>query len=125
MELGEPNDRFSERDYYQINGYFFSLNYSENDILEFIEFSENGNAVVDIYGISVFETPAEQLIQLVSEKSGFEFDKEEPETPYCFIFPEIELAFWRPVIPEESDDNEGEFFSTVAIGSKGYYTGPE
>lgn len=120
--LGEPNNRHGERDYYELNGYFFSLHYSTSDALEFIEFSKMVNARVELYGISVFETQADSLIKLITDKSGTKFDSEEPEIPYCYIFPQLELAFWRPVIPADSEDDEGQFFSTVGIGIKGYYT---
>lgn len=122
--LGAPSDSISEKDYYQLNGQYFSLHYSEKNTLEFIEFSDSDNAVVEVFGINLFGTKADRLIDLIKKKSGFDFDKDEPEIPFSYVFPEIELALWRPVLPEESDDDDGEFFSTVGIGIKGYYSFP-
>ncbi len=43
------------------------------------------------------------------------FDETDPELGYSYIFPDIELSIWRPNIDDE-------FFSTIGIGQKGYYS---
>jgi hypothetical protein len=102
--------------------------YDDNNCVNFIEFHGRGAQVkVFLEGIDIFQTPAPQLIADIQKKRGISFDESDPEIPYSYTFPDIDLAFWRQVIPELDeekqpipDSDEGKYFWTVAIGAKGY-----
>ncbi|MCG8387588.1 MAG: hypothetical protein MJA30_18705, partial [Cytophagales bacterium] len=97
---------------------------------DFIEFSGKDSEFVEVYlkDIEVFKTPAQQLLQKISDTTRSEFDKENDEIPYSYVFPSIDLAVWRQVIPGQDEQtgeilepDEGKYFWTIGIGIKGYY----
>lgn len=107
------------------------ITFDDNNKADFIEFSGRGAKYTDVFlkEIEVFKTPASILIKEITRLTLAEFDKEENEIPYTYVFPEIDLSVWRQVVPEldetieeipESDD--GKYFWTIGIGVKGYYT---
>ncbi len=122
--VGIPSDRHPEKAYYQYDNIFFSISYDQNNRVQYIEYSTpTGNkSKVLLNGIDIFGTPADDLIVQISTQLGSEYDKEEMEMPYCYIFPDLELSFWRSAVPESKEDEEGKYFMTVGIGVKGYYT---
>jgi len=89
---------------------------------EYIEVSKSAEFTVLYKGINVFTLPADELISLIANDSPF--DPTDPELGYSYVFPDLELACWRPILPEGLDDNEGRFFATVGIGTKGYFSAP-
>ena len=102
------------------HGHAFQVFYSgERPVVDFIELSGGADVRALLGGRAVFDTPAEELIATVSARSPF--DAGDPELGYSYVFPELDLAFWRPVIPEAPGDPEGRYFSTVGIGSPGYF----
>ena len=50
------------------------------------------------------------------------FDDSHPELGYSYVYPALETALWRPVIPESEDDAEGLTFETVGVGARGYFS---
>jgi hypothetical protein len=99
----------------------FQVFYDEDDRVEYIEVSSGGAAFVTVYGgKDVFETRASDLVDLVSKEAPF--DSEHPELGYSYIFPRLELSLWRPAMPEDEQDPEGQYFSTIGIGKRGYYS---
>jgi hypothetical protein len=79
-------------------------------------------------GVEIFKTPAPILIEKISNSTNSEFNKAGKEIPYSYVFPSIDLAVWRQVIPEKdeqteqiSESDEGKYFWTIGIGVKGYY----
>ncbi|HEX9961098.1 MAG TPA: hypothetical protein VGB00_09210 [Pyrinomonadaceae bacterium] len=87
--------------------------------LEFIEISRDEDIEAVFRGRNVFKIPANDLIEEICQ--SFQLDVNDDELGYCFTFPDIELSFWRPVIPEDENDEDGKYFSTVGIGRKGYF----
>lgn len=83
----------------------------------FIELSNNQNLNVVLFGVPVFTTPVPILISEVSRRAGY--DQHDPELGLSYIFPSLELAFWRP----DDDDNDEPYFATVGIGVIGYFSG--
>ncbi len=69
--------------------------------------------------IDIFVTPADDVVARIARDTAF--DPNEPEIPYSYVFPELQLSLWRPVIPESDTDAEGRHFSTIGIGRRGYY----
>lgn len=106
------------------------ITFDDEDRADFIEFSGKDAEYVDVYfnDIEVFKTPAPKLIEKISNSSNSVFDKDEEEIPYTYVFPSIDLAVWRQVIPEQDEESEqipesdeGKYFWTIGIGKKGYY----
>ena len=84
---------------------------------EFVEIASHVGIRVTFRGLSIFDTPVDEVVAHVS---GFApLDATHPELGYTYTFPELELSLWRPVI---SDDADGRFFQSIGIGVKGYYT---
>lgn len=115
------------------DGYFkneLQITFDDYNRINFIEFSgkDRKHLEVSLNGIEVFKLPAPKLIREITKFMKIGFDKEENEIPYSYVFPEIDLAVWRPVIPELDEENEdihetdeGKYFWTIGIGIKGYY----
>jgi hypothetical protein len=92
----------------------------DKDIVEYIELSADESVTATYKGRNVFETKAQELVDLVSREAPY--DPEDPELGYSYIFPKLELALWRPLKPESEDDPEGRYFSTIGIGRQGYFS---
>ena len=102
------------------NDFGFQVFFDAKDTVEYIELSAGRPIPVIYKGISVFETRADDLIEIISLDAPY--DENDPEFGYGYIFPMLELSLWRPVIPESRNDEVGRYFSTIGIGIKGYYS---
>jgi hypothetical protein len=91
----------------------------EMPVVEYIELSRGAGFRVLYRGLDVFATPADQVLAHVSGDAAF--DPDDPELGYAYIFPDLDLSLWRPVLPESPEDPEGREFSTIGIGAAGYY----
>ena len=106
------------REYYY--GGEFSVFYDSGMKVQYIELSASTENTVYYNGVDVFNTPADDLVQLITR--DYAFDPNDFELGYTYMFPEIELSLWRPTIPESDDDEEGRYFQTIGIGRRGYYS---
>ena len=114
-------------------GYYkneLQITFDNEDRADFIEFSGKDSEYIEVYlsDIEIFKTPAPQLIEKISFTTNSEFDKDGNEIPYSYVFPSIDLAVWRQVVPildEQSEpipeSDEGKYFWTIGIGKKGYF----
>lgn len=114
-------------------GYFkneLQITFDDEDRANFIEFSGKNSEYVKVFlnDIEIFKTPAPELIKKIINSTNTDFDKDEEEIPYSYVFPSIDLAVWRQVIPEQDEQteqipesDEGKYFWTIGIGEKGYY----
>ncbi len=122
-----PFHSFKKRDNDLVDAFFnntFQIFYdASGQYVDYIELSSNPEVAAIYKGKNVFTLYADELISLITHETSF--DPDNPELGYSFIFPELELACWRPIIPESSNDEEGKYFSTVGIGSKGYFSSPK
>ena len=84
--------------------------------VEFIELSSSAEFAATCAGVSVFETPATSVIESLERVAAV--DTSDPEYGYSFVFPSLELSFWRPIV----EDPEGFYFSTVGLGQSGYFS---
>lgn len=108
-----PNSRHPTDAWY---GNDFQVFYEgEEPTVAFIELSNGPNLEVVLFGLPVFTTPVPALISEIEHRA--ELDRTDPELGYSYIFPKLELAFWRP----DNDDDEAPYFSTVGLGRAGYY----
>lgn len=88
--------------------------------VEFIEFSRSEHLHILYAGIDLLGTLAGQVIEQLSQLVPY--DQNAPEQGYSYTFPTLELALWRPVLPQRRGGNEGRYFRTVGIGRAGYYS---
>lgn len=113
-----PSALRGEKDLYYDNA--FQVFFDSEDRVEYIELSRNSIFTAFYKGINVHETEVDALLDIVEEDA--DFDENNPELGYSFIFPELELSVWRPIIPEDETVEEGRCFSTIGIGINGYYS---
>jgi hypothetical protein len=81
--------------------------------VEYIELSRSAAFTVDLLGLSVLEGPVTAVLSRIESEAAV--DAADPDLGYSYIFPELELSFWRP---NTSDDP----FSTIGVGCRGYYS---
>jgi hypothetical protein len=99
----------------------FQVFYDKEDRVEYIELSSLDSSFIAVYkGGLVFHTKASDLVDLISKDTPF--DPDDPELGYGYVFPALELSLWRPIKPESDDDLEGQYFSTIGVGRRGYYS---
>ena len=85
-------------------------------MVAFIELSGGGDVESVLFGLPVFATAVPVLVHEVESRS--QLDEADPELGYSYVFPTLELAFWRP----DNDDEEAPYFSTVGAGLSGYFS---
>jgi hypothetical protein len=104
-------------DAYDLQG--FHVYFDEDERVEYIEIFPSRMPAM-YKGVSVFETKADDLVAEISKDA--QCDKDDPELGFSYVFPELELSLWRGMIPESEDDVEDDYFSSLGIGRKGYYS---
>ena len=127
--------------YYYCNGEA-AIDYNENKV-EFIEFLGGMDGVYQpmIYGVSVFETIADDLIEILKIKNNGKIC--DMENGHCYLFSDIGIGLYREATPKElsemieeaaafgnpmtSDEIEYEskranHFATIGVGGAGYYS---
>ena len=87
--------------------------------VEYIELFREAGFRLLYRGLDVFAMPTGQTVAHVSGDAPF--DPTDPELGYSYIFPDLDLSLWRPVLPESPEDPEGREFSTIGVGVAGYY----
>lgn len=99
----------------------FRVFYDEDDRVEYIELSSLDDSFTAVYkGKEVFQTKAEDLVDFISQDAPF--DPEYPEPGCLYVFPQLELSLWRPFLPEDESDPEGQYFSAIGIAKQGYWS---
>ena len=120
-----------------------AIDYSENKTVEFIEFlgGIDGSVHPVIYGISAFDTLADELDSLLRQKNDGEID--DSEQGYSFAYLNISVGIYRERRPsdvmemieemkadgistEDNEDVEAEMrkadhWATIGVGVAGYY----
>lgn len=94
--------------------------YDENDCVEFIELLRGTGIQAHLKGASVFEQTAKDVLEVITTYS--EYNQDDLEVGYSYVFPDLELSLWRPNIPENDFEEDGKYFSTIGIGVQGYYS---
>lgn len=101
----------------------FQVFFDEQDAVEYIELSRDEPSFATLYkGQNVFALPDEELVALIAQEA--DFDPINWELGYSYVFPDLELAVWRPVLPENVDNPDDRFFSTIGVGRLGYFSRP-
>ncbi len=118
--LGNPEDIFEQygggiwRHYYYDSE--LALDFDENGKLTFIEFlaGHEGTLKPFIYGISAFDTDMDELVTVLSEHNNDRIDDSEIDS-YGFLG--ISVGIWK-----SDDDDEEDYWTTIGIGIKNYYS---
>jgi len=93
--------------------------YDKDNKVEFIELLRGSGFSAIAQGIDIFSHSAKEVLNVITEVS--EYNQDDLEVGYSYVFPDLELSLWRPNIPED-DEEEGKYFSTIGIGVQGYYS---
>jgi len=123
-KLGTPSTIQENTDYYQSHKPYLSVDYGANNNVEHISISNPNSDDVNVLfqNLDVFTIPASEMIAAIENHTGLKVDIDDTEIPYLYIFQDLDLSFWRSVLPENESDKEGKYFETVSIGVKGYYS---
>ena len=129
------------RYYYYDND--MAIDYSDNKTVEFIEFlgGIDGSVHPVIYGVSAFDTSADELVDLLRQKNDGEMD--DSEQGYSFAFLNISVGVYRELRPSDvmemieemkadgipAEDNEdvaeemrkANHWATIGVGVADYY----
>ncbi len=133
------NGEFTHRHYYYNNE--LAIDYDKDGKVEFIEFlgGIDGNLQPVIYGKPAFETRADDIVSILTDKNGNEID--DRENGYSYAFLNISVGIYRPITPKgveediEEMKSDGEYdaeyaeeemrkashWATIGIGVKDYY----
>ena len=98
----------------------FQVSYDEDGRVEFIETAASNDFQVLFRGSCLHDMLAEDAVRLVSQFA--EYDRDDPELGYSYIFPALQLSLWRPILPSDVDDSEGRHFVAVGVGKEGYFS---
>lgn len=128
--------------YYYYNS-DMAIDYSKDQTIEFIEFlgGIDGSLKPVIYGVSVFDTPADELINILKQHNNGRIN--DIERGYCFTFSSISVGVYREITPSdvaemieemradgisidnnkdvENEIKKASHWATVGIGVAGYY----
>lgn len=120
-----------------------AIDYNNENTVEFIEFlgGIDGSIHPIIYGISVFDTPADKVADLLRQKNDGEID--DSEQGYSLSFLEISVGVYREIRPSDvqemieemkadgipvennesiaSDRRRANHWATIGAGCAGYY----
>ena len=139
--LGRPENAIGISFYYYESELRFD--FDENQCVKFIEFlgGPDGQIQPQIYGVSAFETDADEFVKLLKEHNDGEID--DSENGYSYAFLNISVGIYRESIPEnvremiKEAENDGEpmtaedieyetkraaHWATIGIGVKNYYS---
>lgn len=103
----------------------FQVSYDDSGMVEYIELGRGEQFVARYLGVDVFTTPADELVALVANAAPY--DPDDPELGYTYLFPALDLTLWRPVMPEDCEEDDepdeydcGRVFMTMGVGRRGY-----
>jgi hypothetical protein len=101
--------------------YFADLQvaYDRQDRAEYIELNGPGDVDAVFHGRSLLFLPADEVLDWM--KRFAEYDPDDPEPGYSYVYPDLDMSVWRPVLPENPEDDDGRFFQSVGIARTGYF----
>lgn len=107
------------------DSYFADLQvaYDREDRVEYIELNGPGDVDAVFHGRSLLFLPADEVLDWM--KRFAEYDPDDPEPGYSYVYPDLDMSVWRPVLPENPEDDNGRFFQSVGIARAGYYARSE
>lgn len=129
------------RRYYYCNE--MAIDYDNHDKVEFIEFlgGMDGSLKPVIYGVSAFDSDAEELLEILKQKNNGETD--DTERGYSYGFLNLSVGVYREIRPEdvsemieemkadgiptennadlEADKRRANHWAAIGFGAAGYY----
>jgi hypothetical protein len=101
-------------------GSALQVSYDQEERVEFIESAPSDAFQFLFHGEALHEMPAEDAVRFVSEFA--DYDSGPAAKGYSYIFPALQLALWRGVLPSpDPEELRGRFFESVAVGRAGYF----
>jgi hypothetical protein len=94
--------------------------YDRNDKVEFIEMLRGSGLSAVTQGVDVFAHTAKEVLDIITNIT--EYNQDDLEVGYSYVFADLELSLWRPNIPKSDLEEDGKYFSTIGIGVQGYYS---
>lgn len=101
-----------------LDGGFQVFYRGDEGTVEYLELARDSEFDALLFGHSVFATEVPRLVELFDKRAPIDKSDLKPGNEY--VFPDLELALWRPI----AELPEGRFFTTIGIGTKGYYSTP-
>lgn len=81
---------------YQDGSSFFMVKYENNKAVEIdVDCELREKMIIDIYGIDVFKTTAEELVSNLKKYSPCNYDMEDEQLSTSYEFEEIGIRLWR------------------------------
>jgi hypothetical protein len=123
--MSEPSEPFRKvmTSQHEIDSFHqcgFQVSYcGDQPTVEFIELSRDSGFCARYRDLDVFSMPADDVVAYIALDAAF--DETDWEIPYSYIFRELQLALWRPLVPKSDTDTEGRYFMTIGVGRAGYY----
>ena len=117
--LGKPDHVDDAREWF-LDG--FAVDFDSIGVVEFIELAKSPRFKALFNGHCLHELDADDVVALVAGSAPF--DEDAPELGYTYIFPKLQLTFWRPTVPDQGqppDDPDGRHFHAVGLGREGYF----
>jgi hypothetical protein len=122
----EPHEFFKSREDPMptdaFHGAAFQVFYDADGHVEYIELSASDEIEPLFGGRPVLTMPADGVVESIARQTPF--DDTDPDLGYSYVFPALDLALWRPTLPEHDEDEEGRTFSTIGVGRPGYFARP-
>lgn len=87
-------------------------------VVEAIEIYRPAADVQVVYhDLDVFNTPAQEVVDRLSGMTPLQIE----DDGLLVVAPELLMSLWRPVLPEDEDDEDGRYFDSVLVAAPGYY----
>jgi hypothetical protein len=97
----------------------FIVHFREGRV-ELIELAKSSQFSATFHAVSLHDLPANDAVRFVCHYAAF--DPADPELGHTFVFPEIQLALWRPAVPDpDQPSDKSSSFHAVSIGVAGYF----
>lgn len=90
----------------------FAVDFDSNGKVEFLEFAASERFRVMFHHQCMHQFAADDAVAFLSQYS--DYDANDPELGYTYMFPKLQLSLWRPTTEEPH-------FHAVAIGRDGYF----
>jgi hypothetical protein len=107
--LGPPESVNDAREWF-MDG--FAVDFDSNGTVEFLEFASSDQFHILFHGQCIHELAADDAVALVTQHA--DFDADDPELGYTYMFPKLQLSLWRPATEEPR-------FHAVGVGRDGYF----
>lgn len=91
--------------------------FDDADTVEAVELGrpDDGESVT-FRDLDVFATPADEVMEALNQHAEVEVT----DGSHAATAPSLYLAFWRPTVPEDPEDEEGRYFESVLVAAPGY-----